>query len=168
MTDQLFWINLVVWIVVVYWQPSFGSFRANSGEQYNASNRGVSLLRPPSWIFGIVWPIIYALMAWAIIIYVDQPEQTTMILILVNLLLNKLWTPLFFGLNQRILAFIVLLAIVVTNVWIQVEFCTQKETTSFYLWLPYTIWTFYALILNGVRAFGKRTRKVKNKQCFVN
>lgn len=152
--NQLDWLGLIVWVIAAYWQPTFGQPGSGSRAQYEqettTTTRRPGFLSPPGWLFGVVWSVLYGLIAAAGFLYwsgLDEPVTRTMVLVLVNLVLNKLWTPIFFGFGQRKLALAVILAIVATNVWIQYELWTQGgATTSFWLWLPYTVWTVYATV----------------------
>lgn len=207
--SALDWLALVVWLLLVYWQPSvsFGSGRRSQARYAQYTNepplfadapaapdggrrqpqpappppvrapRSTGdvlfrlLLSPPGWLFGIVWTLLYALMAVAGFVYwrrgsADDPAQrlelrvTTLVAVLVNLVLNKLWTPLYFDANQRALALVVALGILATNVWVLVEFFTQPDDAAQaagYLWLPYTLWSAYAVLLNAVRVGRRRT-----------
>lgn len=130
------------------------------------------VLSPPGWLFGIVWTVLYALMAVAAFVYwrrgspdIADPmlrlelRVTTLVAVLVNLVLNKLWTPLYFGAGQRAVALVVALGILATNIWVLVEFFTQTDhasQTAGYLWLPYTLWSAYAVLLNAVRVGRRR------------
>ena len=208
--SALDWLALIVWLLLVYWQPSvsFGGRRGqaryaqytNEPAPFGAPGRGAPasngggggqqqppppvraprstgdvlfrlLLSPPGWLFGIVWTLLYALMAVAGFVYwrrgsADDPAQrlelrvTTLVAVLVNLVLNKLWTPLYFDANQRALALVEALGILATNVWVLVEFFTQPDDAAQaagYLWLPYTLWSAYAVLLNAVRVGRRRT-----------
>ena len=106
---------------------------------------------PPGWIFGPVWTALYTMMAaaaWMIWRQGGWEEQRKPLLIfLVQLMLNALWTPLFFGLHQPGLALaeIVLLwlAIVAT-----IMVFGPVSRTAMLLLVPYLAWVSFAAALN--------------------
>ena len=80
---------------------------------------------PPGWAFGVVWPILYVMMGVAAFLIWNKGIRNRQIqvawgLFVFQLVLNGLWTPLFFGLHMMGLALaeIILLwaAILVTMV----------------------------------------------------
>ena len=108
---------------------------------------------PPNWVFGPVWTILYLLMGVAAFLIWQKGVQFRMIRIalrwfLVQLVLNALWTPVFFGLHQIGWAFVVIvllwIAIVVTT------YCFARVSkTGAALLVPYLLWVSFAAVLNG-------------------
>jgi benzodiazapine receptor len=106
---------------------------------------------PPNWIFGPVWTVLYASMGitgWLVWKRGGiAGQRIALSLFLLQLLLNALWSPLFFGLRNPALAFldIVLLwlAVLVTVVafW-------KAHWLSGALLVPYLAWVTFASVLN--------------------
>jgi tryptophan-rich sensory protein len=70
---------------------------------------------PPNWLFGPVWTVLYVLIAiagWRV--RRIAPSGTAMKLWWLQLVLNFLWSPVFFGLQQIALALVVIVALLVT------------------------------------------------------
>ena len=65
----------------------------------------------------------------------------------VQLALNLLWTPLFFALNLRLAAFVLLLILLAAVIATTYEF-NKKDRTAAYLMLPYIAWLVFAGYLN--------------------
>lgn len=105
---------------------------------------------PPSWLFAVVWPILYLLMgisAYRIWIS-DSPERTTALkLYAAQLVINFIWPILFFSSQQYFGSFIWLvllwLFVAVMIVWFY-----QIDKTAALLQLPYLLWLTYAGYLN--------------------
>jgi tryptophan-rich sensory protein len=107
---------------------------------------------PPGWLFGPVWTALYAMMgvsAWLVWRQGGfQKQATPMRWFLIQLALNALWSPLFFGLHNPGLAFaeIVLLwaAILVTlmRFW-------RVSPVAGGLLIPYLAWVSFASVLNA-------------------
>ena len=106
---------------------------------------------PPNWLFGPVWTLLYAMMAVAAwLVYLKggfAANRTTLVLYLTQLLLNALWTPLFFGAHLLGMAFfeIVLLWVLIVAT-IAVFF--RVRALSGWLMVPYLVWVSYASALN--------------------
>ena len=74
----------------------------NNTEWYQQLNK--SKLTPPSYVFGIVWPILYILIFVSLILFLLNSDNTnnslfikTIIVFVLQILCNILWSPLFFG-----------------------------------------------------------------------
>src|SRR5690348_12584633 len=69
---------------------------------------------PPGWAFGVVWPILYALIGIAVAMVLAQPpsprRKPALILFFVQLALNFAWSPIFFGAHDISLANVVIFA----------------------------------------------------------
>lgn len=106
---------------------------------------------PPAWLFGPVWTILYAMMAvaaWLVWRRGGWPVQRLALgLFVAQLVLNALWTPLFFGLHRPGLALVDLgllwavLAATVAVFW-------RVRRTAGALLLPYLAWSSFAAVLN--------------------
>lgn len=108
---------------------------------------------PPSWIFGVVWTILYILMGISAFLVWKQgidkrPVKIVLIFFLLQLFLNGLWTPIFFKYHLIGIAFIEIIIL-----WIFVIITIFKlwriSKASAILLLPYLMWLSFAIILNG-------------------
>ena len=107
-------------------------------------------LAPPGFLFPIVWTILYVLMGISsYLIYSENDYKSSCCLKLyaINLFVNFLWSPIFFGLNLRLfgLIWIILLDIIVLlMIW-----CFYKvNKKAAYLQIPYLVWCLFATYLN--------------------
>jgi translocator protein len=103
---------------------------------------------PPSWLFGPVWSVLYAMIAVAGWL-VWQRVGFTMPLWLytAQLVLNAIWTPLFFGAGQYGLAFVDIAVLWLLIVGTVAAFWRVRRTAALLL-LPYLAWVSYAGALN--------------------
>jgi len=142
---------LAVWIVSLLVISSMIGFFTNSTVDtwYTTLNR--SPLTPPNYVFGIVWNILYAMIAtsgWLIWTSKDFPQlQFIKKLYVSQLLLNWSWTPLFFG-YQWVGVALVCLAIIVILVAMLIIKAYKKLTVAALLLLPYWRWLLFAGYLN--------------------
>lgn len=108
---------------------------------------------PPSWIFGPVWTLLYILMGVAAYLVWRQGwERDTVKLALVlfalQLLLNGLWSVLFFGSRSPGLAFAEIILLWVAIAATLVVFWGVRPLAGALL-LPYEAWVTFAAVLNG-------------------
>ncbi len=105
---------------------------------------------PPAIVFPIVWTILYILMAVsAYIIYrSDSPDkQKALAIYAIQLILNILWTPIFFELKRYFGAFLWIILLIVWVIIMIKEFKKINKTAA-YLQIPYLLWLIFAAILN--------------------
>ena len=109
-------------------------------------------LSPPGWVFPVVWTILYLLMGYASFrVYTSGKEQThirrALIAYGVQLFLNFLWSPVFFGLAWRLTAFFVLIALWI-GVFVTMQLFSRLDEKAGDLLLPYLLWVTFAGYLN--------------------
>ena len=106
---------------------------------------------PPSWVFGPTWTVLYLLMAVAAwLVWRTGPSPDTrraLTLYAVQLVLNAAWTPLFFGLGWRGIAFFELGALLLVLIATIVLFWRRSAVAGAML-LPYLAWSVFAWCLN--------------------
>ena len=104
---------------------------------------------PPGWLFGPVWTILYVLIAvagWRI--WRRQRSGRAMQLWWVQLVLNFLWSPVFFALQQVGLALVVILGLLATILGF-VAAAWNVDRTAAWLFAPYAAWVAFASLLNA-------------------
>ena len=106
---------------------------------------------PPNWIFGPVWTALYLMMAIAAWLVWRRgglaAQRKPLSLFLAQLLLNALWSPLFFGLHLPGLAFVDLLLLWIALAATVRAFWKVSPSASLLLW-PYLAWITFAGALN--------------------
>lgn len=106
---------------------------------------------PPPAAFGIVWTILYILMGLALAMIVTArgaPGRGLAIgVFAVQLLLNLVWSPLFFGMQQITYALYLLFAIDVAVLATVALFWRVRPLAGAML-LPYLAWVLFATLLN--------------------
>jgi benzodiazapine receptor len=108
---------------------------------------------PPGFVFGIVWPILYTLMAvsagwvwstaggWG-------PAKRPMALFFAQLVPNLAWSWLFFGLHQPAAA-LATIAVLWALVFMMVREFWKANTFAGMLQVPYLLWLSFAAYLNA-------------------
>jgi tryptophan-rich sensory protein len=149
------WIKLIGTFIIVHLTAFIGSLFTNPDtDWYNSIKPGIT---PPDYVFPIVWTILFIFIWIAFYlacIYVKEKDRNKVRLVfLVNLILNALWSYLFFGLQNPLFAFYELILLWVSI--ISILLVTYKiNKTSFYLIIPYLLWVSFAGVLNYLIAFG--------------
>ncbi len=107
---------------------------------------------PPDWVFGPAWTALYILMAvgaWLVWREGYRPLRSVALTVYgLQLVLNGLWSFLFFGLRNPALG-MVDVALLVGMVWITTALFAQIQRIAGWLMLPYALWVTFALTLNA-------------------
>ena len=110
-------------------------------------------LTPPGYVFGLVWPLLYTLMAiGASMVLVKAGDFATasgaLGVFFTQLMLNLSWSWLFFGFHAPIAALVVIVAL-----WIMIALMIRAfarlSKAAACLQLPYILWVSFAAYLNG-------------------
>ncbi len=109
-------------------------------------------LSPPSWLFPIVWTILYLLMGYASYrVLVSGKNETAirraLFLYGAQLFLNFLWPIVFFGLEWRLAAFFLLIGLWIL-IYLTMRHFSQLDELAGDLLIPYILWVTFAGYLN--------------------
>lgn len=109
---------------------------------------------PPNWIFMPVWTLLYVLMAvaaglvWDKIKEQNEEVKKALGFFVVQLILNAVWSYLFFGLKNPMLALIEIALLWLMIYETYLKFVKINKTAG-YLLIPYMAWVSFAGILNA-------------------
>lgn len=126
-------------------------FTRNSMDIYQSLNQPP--LSPPSWIFPVVWTILYTLMGISsAMIYVKGEEKGIdtsfpLKIYAVQLAANFLWSIVFFNLRWYLFAYIWLMLLWVVIIVMIVQFRRISRPAG-NLQIPYLLWVTFASYLN--------------------
>jgi benzodiazapine receptor len=145
-------VKLVVSIVACQAAGAIGSLATtpNIPTWYAAIEKPA--FTPPSWLFAPAWITLYILMAIAAFLvwrkgFAHEGVKCALIVFLVQLVLNALWSLVFFGLQSPLYGMVVILAL-----WIAILLTIIKlfklSTAAGWLMLPYILWVSFASVLN--------------------
>lgn len=147
MISYLKWSGLVAWVALSLAAGYVGSL-FSPGEWYQSLEKPD--LTPPDIVFPIVWNLLYILMgvaAWCIWKSQSVFRSMAILLFIIQLLLNVLWSYLFFGMQSPALALLeiaVLWIVLVTTLFV---FYKIDKSAGFLL-IPYIAWVSFAIYLN--------------------
>lgn len=146
--DRKTWWMLLPFVLAVAAVAVAGSVAANDSRQtYKALD--LPAFAPPGWLFGPVWTVLYVFIAVAGWLLSQTDDRRRLVALwVVQLLLNLLWTPLFFAgdLYGLALADIVLLDLVVV---VLLVLAWPRSRWGALLLAPYLAWILFATALNA-------------------
>lgn len=109
---------------------------------------------PPSWLFGPVWTVLYAIIAisFGTVFYKAFTKQIPWMAALpfaLNLFFNLIFTPIQFGLKNNLLASLDILLVVGTLVWAlyAIWHASPELHWIIYANIPYLLWGIFATCL---------------------
>ncbi len=142
------WLGLIFWLTLSF-IPAWSGSRFLPGEWY--AQLVQPALTPPGWLFAPVWTVLYALMGVAAWLVWQRAGLTAaawpLTLFVLQLILNGLWSYLFFGLQRPGLAFLDILALWLTVLATLLAFWRYHRPAG-QLLLPYLLWLSFAAYLN--------------------
>lgn len=146
---QLQAIGLAGWLLATFAAAAVGAFApANAGEFYQELAR--PSWAPPGWLFGPAWTVLYLLMgiaAW--LVWRARGfagARSALIMFLIQLAANALWTWLFFVWRQGGLAFAEIVVLWVLIV-VTMSLFWRVSRVAAALLLPYLAWVAFAVVL---------------------
>ena len=143
------YLSLGLIILITFVASGIGSFVTSSFKEPWYSEILLPSFNPPSWIFGPVWTILYIFMsiaAWSA--WMKTADKKILQIYFVHLFFNSIWSVIFFGFHQILIALIDLIIILIFITWLM-KIYYQVNKISFLLMIPYLLWSSYALILNA-------------------
>lgn len=106
---------------------------------------------PPSWVFSPVWTTLYTLMGISLflILKAESSKDKTqgIVFFTIQLVLNGLWSVVFFGMHQILWAFILIILLLIFIALLIFKFYRISKTAA-YLLVPYILWVSFATVLN--------------------
>lgn len=147
---RLQWVALAGLLSLCFAAAAFGTVFM-PGEWYAALKK--PSWNPPGWVFGPVWTTLYTMMAvaaWLVWRQGGFPAQRGPLLaFFIQLALNALWTPLFFGLHRPGTAFAEIILLWLSIAWTMAVFWRVHRTAALLL-TPYLTWVSFAAVLNFI------------------
>ena len=106
-------------------------------------------LSPPSYIFPIVWTILYILMGISYFIATKDKENDKDLnqIYILQLLVNFFWPIIFFVLGMYFTAFLWIILLIILVI-VMIKELLKNNKISGYLQIPYFIWLLFATYLN--------------------
>jgi benzodiazapine receptor len=136
------WMKLVIAILIPQLAGGIGALFTTPKIQGWYAGLNKPFFQPPNWLFGPVWTILFLLMGIALYMVWNEKSLNDKVFnwFWIQLLLNMLWSLVFFGWEMPGVALIVIVFL-----WIAI----RKTMRNFPLQFPYLMWVSFATILNA-------------------
>ncbi len=146
------WLKLIISIVFVQLAGIIGSFFTAPAIPAWYNNLIKPSIAPPSWVFAPVWTTLFLLMGISFFLIwkmgLNKKEvRIALIVFIIQLSLNVLWSVIFFGYRNPGLAFIEIIFLWIAIV-INIFVFYRLSKLSAWLLIPYLLWVSFASYLN--------------------
>lgn len=142
------WKRLIIITIITFLVGSFFSFfTMNNMSAFKELEKPINV---PAIIFPIVWSILYLLMSISCHIITesnDKNKDKAVIWYGINLVVNSLWSLIFFGFGTYLLSFIWIILLLIIVIIMMAKFYNINKKAA-YLNIPYILWIIFAGYLN--------------------
>lgn len=143
------YLSLLILLLVTFIAPVIGSYVTSVFKEPWYSEIIQPSFNPPSWVFPPVWTTLYVMMSIAIWrVWTTFFNSRILKLYFFHLFFNCIWSIIFFGFHQIGLALINIIVILFFIIILMKEYL-KIDKLSFYLMIPYFLWSSFALVLNA-------------------
>ena len=133
--------TLIIAVILAAAIGSMASTSASTDSWYLLLNK--SELNPPSYVFGIVWPILYILMMASAFL----AHKKIFSIFIIQLFFNAAWSWLFFRFQMPLIALLDIYLLIAINIYI-LNLMYKENKVAFFLFIPYVVWISFASYLN--------------------
>jgi tryptophan-rich sensory protein len=134
-------LTLISSVILAAFIGSMASATAGTDAWYLTLNK--SKLNPPSYIFGLVWPILYILM----MVSAFLTYRKVFSVFLIQLIFNAAWSWLFFRFQMPLVALFDIYILIIINIYL-LYLMYKESKIGFLLFIPYVLWISFASYLN--------------------
>ncbi len=142
------WKRLIIITIITFIVGSFFSwFTMNNMDTFKELAKPINV---PGILFPIVWSILYLLMSISCYIVSesgDKDKNKALIWYGVQLIINSLWSLIFFGFGAYLFAFIWIILLLIMVIIMVYKFYKIDKRAA-YLNIPYILWIIFAAYLN--------------------
>ena len=140
--------SFLIVLLITFLASAIGGYITNTFKEPWYSELNLASFNPPSWIFAPVWTTLYIFMSVAVWnIWNRFKSKKILKIYFIHLFFNASWSVVFFGFHQIFLAFIILILILIFIIYLMILYYKLNKL-SFYLMVPYLLWSSYAFVLN--------------------
>ena len=142
-------LSFVLFFFITFSASFVGRLVTISSKEPWYSQLTKSNYNPPDWIFAPIWLTLYLMMTIAIWLFwhSKKRDMNTIYIYFIHIVFNTTWSIVFFGLHQIFLALVALIVLIFLII-ILIQRFKRVNLLSYYLMIPYLLWTVYALFLN--------------------
>ncbi|MGD0355054.1 MAG: TspO/MBR family protein [Dehalococcoidia bacterium] len=146
------WLKLLISLVICIGAGLLGSLSTRGSILTWYSLLQKPSFTPPSWLFAPIWFLLYILMGISVFLiwrrgFRQFQVRESIIIFIVQLFLNALWSYAFFGLKSTLIGLLVIVPLWTAILLTILNFYKVSKTASLLL-IPYILWVSYATVLN--------------------
>jgi translocator protein len=146
-------LKLIVCVVACLAAGAIGSVFTRSAIPTWYATLEKPSFNPPNWLFAPVWTLLYILMGVAAFLVwrkglENRQVRLALIVFLIQLVLNALWSVVFFGLESPLYGLAIISILWVAILVTVIKFCSISRVASVLMW-PYLLWVTFAAVLNA-------------------
>ena len=146
------WFELISAIIICNLAGFIGSFATSSSVSTWYQTLNKPFFNPPNWVFAPVWTTLFILMGIALYLiwikgFKKKEVKEAVSIFGIQLGFNILWSYLFFGLRNPLLAFIEIMILWLAILFMIIYFYKVNKTAA-YMQIPYILWVSFAAMLN--------------------
>lgn len=139
-------LTYIIFIAIVIGLGALSGVSNAPGDWYQSLVK--PFFQPPPWIFAPVWTTLYVLIAIAgARTWLQSPASGRMQVWFIQMILNFLWSPAFFGAQSPILGLVVIIPMLAA-VLAFISLAWKVDRISGWLFIPYLAWVSFATLLN--------------------
>lgn len=138
---------IIITIITFIVGSFFSLFTMNNMETFKELEKPINI---PGIVFPIVWSILYLLMSISLYLILESKSNEkvkSIIIYSAQLIINSLWSLIFFGFNNYLLSFIWIIFLFIIVVVMIINFYKTSKISAF-LNIPYVLWIIFAGYLN--------------------
>ncbi len=142
------YLSFILFLTITFVASAIGGFITSAFKEPWYSEIILPSFNPPSWVFGPIWTMLYIFMTIAVwIVWNKTKDKKILKIYFLHLFFNAIWSIIFFGFHNIGLALIDLI-IILFFIILLMKIYYKINIISFYLMIPYFLWSSYAFILN--------------------
>jgi tryptophan-rich sensory protein len=147
------WIALIIAVVVCFSAAGIASLYTTPAIPVWYASLRKPAWTPPAWLFGPVWTLLYLMMAVSVwLVWRERGFSAgagvaAITLFAVQLILNALWSVIFFGWRRPGLALLEILFLWTAIFATMLSFWRISQIAAWLMW-PYLMWVTFAGFLN--------------------
>ena len=142
-------LSFIFFLIITFSASFIGAFITINYKEPWYSQIIKSNYNPPDWVFAPVWTSLYLMMTFAIWIFwhCKNKDTNTVYIYFLHIIVNTTWSIVFFAFHEILISFMVLIILILLIILLITRFY-KVNILSFYLMIPYLLWSSYALFLN--------------------
>lgn len=147
-----FWRYAIITVPLILGLGMISGWLSNSGygnDWFDALRKPA--IMPPGWAFPVAWTTLYILLGLAIALILQAKHapgrKIAIILFVAQMLLNFIWSPVFFGMHQIAPALFIIVLMLSLSIAATFIFARIRQL-AVWLMMPYLAWLAFASLLN--------------------